>query len=112
MAAYDLRIYDVAEGEFDMLERVLRELALPLMPDHGMEPVGFWADKAANRLYQISRHSSLSAVQGNWDRFHADSRWVPGLQERRGERSAVSRVTTTLLTGIQGMPPDDRSLNI
>ena len=103
--AYDLRVYDVAEGQLRTLEGVLRDLALPMMPDYGMEPIGFWADEASNRLYQITRHESLEAVPGNWDRFHADPRWAAGLQQRRGEQSAVKSVTTTLLTGIGGMPP-------
>lgn len=35
--AYELRIYDVTEGE---LESLLRELALSMMSDYGIEPVG------------------------------------------------------------------------
>ena len=105
MGVYDLRIYQVASGEMPSLERVLRELTLPMMPEYGMTPVGFWTDEPANRLYQISAHDSLAAIDGNWERFHADPRWTAGLKQRRGDRSAVLNVTTTRLTDIGGLPP-------
>jgi hypothetical protein len=105
MSIYDLRIYDVAEGELGTLERVLRELAMPMMEDHGMEPVGFWADTDANTIYQISRHVGAGSVEEHWDRFHADSRWASGLQQHRQDRMVVKGVTTILLTDLAGMPP-------
>lgn len=105
MSAYDLRTYHVVEGQLATLERVLREVALPLMADHDMAPVGFWADVATNRLLQITRHDDADAVSGNWDRLHADPRWQEGLHAIRQDRSAVRSVTTTLLEGIAGLPP-------
>jgi hypothetical protein len=103
--AYDLRVYDVADGEMETLERVLREFALPMMPDYGMSAVCFWTDRSSNRLYQISRHERLDVIEGNWDRFHADPRWGAGLKERRPDRVVVKGVKTIVLTGIPGMPP-------
>ena len=104
-SAYDLRVYHVAEEELETLERVLRELALPMMPDHGMEAIEVWADRGSNMLYQISRHDSLDAIKGNWDRLHADPRWQAGLKALRQDRIVVKAVRTTLLTGIAGLPP-------
>ena len=72
MTAYDLRVYQVAAGELETLARIFRELALPMMPDHGIRAVGFWTDPAANRLYQVSQHDRPETIQSNWDRFHAD----------------------------------------
>jgi hypothetical protein len=103
--AYDLRVYDVAEGELETLERVLRELALPMMSDYGMEAVGFWTDQRSSTLYQISRHAGLDVIEGNWNRFHGDPRWQTGLKERRQERVVVKGVKTIFMTGIAGMPP-------
>lgn len=103
--AYDLRVYHVAEQELPTLERVLRELAVPMMPDHGMKAIGFWAHRESNTLYQISRHDSPQAIQGNWDRFHADPRWQAGLEELRQDRVVVTAVETTFLVGIAGLPP-------
>ena len=103
VGACDLRIYDVAEGEIPTLYQVLAELALPLMPEYGIEPVGFWAEETANRLYQISGHSSLGDIEGNWDRFHADPRWQTGLASIRQDRLIVKKVDTILMRGIDGL---------
>ena len=97
MGAYDLRVYHVADGQFETLELVLRELALPMMPEYGMRTVGFWADRDANTLYQISEHESLEVVEGNWNRFHADPRWLSSGRRRRccgGSAAATSSSTT------------------
>jgi hypothetical protein len=110
MSTYDLRVYDVAEGELQTLEQILRDLAHPMMSDYGMKAIGFWTDRSANTLYQISQHASIEAIQGNWDRFHADPRWQTGLKQRRQDRLVVKGVKTTVLTGIEGVPPScDRS---
>ena len=103
MSTYDLRIYHVAEGELETLARVLRELALPMMPDYGMRGIGFWTDKVSSTLYQISEHRSASAIEGDWDRFHADPRWQSGLKKHRQDRTVVREVK--ILSGIAGMPP-------
>lgn len=104
-SVYDLRIYDVAEGELGTLERVLRELAAPMMPDYGMKAVGFWAAPERNKLYQISQHESADVIKSNWDRFHADPRWQTGLRKRRQDRVVVKGVETISLVGIVGLPP-------
>jgi hypothetical protein len=95
----------VANGELETLEWVLRELALPMMPDYGMKAVGFWADQATSTLYQISRHDSRNMIESNWGRFHADPRWVVGLKGRRQDRVVVKGVKTIFLAGIAGLPP-------
>lgn len=106
MTCFDLRTYHVADGAIGTLERVLREVLLPIMPDHGMRAIGFWRVPDGAMLYQVTEHRSLAAVAGNWDRLHADPRWQAGLTAIRQDRSAVRQVVTTLLTGIDGLPPE------
>lgn len=104
VGAYDLRIYDVLEGEMETLLQVLAELALPTMPEFGIEPVGFWTEETTDRLFQISSHSRLEDVQSNWDSFHADPRWQEGLARIRQDRVIVKKVETVLLRGLDGLP--------
>jgi hypothetical protein len=104
-SVYDLRIYDVTTGELETLERILRDLALPMMPEYGMNAIGFWVDRESNTLYQLTRHDSFDSIQSNWDKFHADPRWQIGLKERRQDRIVVKDVKTVFLKGAAGLPP-------
>ncbi|KQV17310.1 hypothetical protein ASC97_30530 [Rhizobium sp. Root1203] len=88
-----------------MPSKVLNELALPMMPDFGIDSLGLWAEEEANKLYQISRHTSLEDVQNNWDRFHADPRWQEGLARIRQDRVARGEGDDGPLRPINGLPP-------
>ena len=74
MSAFDLRVHRVVEGQTGTLERVLRDVALPIMADHGTCAIGFWADPGSRTLHQITQHESLEAAAGDWDRLHNDPR--------------------------------------
>ena len=104
MSFFDLRVYHVIEVRLPVLERVLREAALPILGDHGMTPIGFWAGEDGETLYQITRHAS-DTIEDDWARLHADPRWQRKLRDIRQDRSAVRHVETILLTGLRDLPP-------
>ena len=89
MSAYELRIYRVAPGKMPVLATICRELVLPMLPDYGIGSVGYWSTPDQRSLYYIVRHASLDAIAGNWERFHADPRWKPGLVARQQGQTVV-----------------------
>ena len=105
MSAYELRIYTVAAGEMPVLHGIFRDLVLPMLPDYSIASVGYWSTPDQRTLYYIVRHASVAAITGNWDRFHADPRWQPGLAERQHGRTVVENTQSVPPLGIEGLPP-------
>ena len=105
MSAYELRVYKIAPGKWGALQDVFRELVLPLMPEYAMEGVGFWATPDEVTFYWIVRHDGAEAITSNWDRFHADPRWVSGLTAREQGDPFVTGVESIPLADIPGLPP-------
>lgn len=105
MPAYELRIYRVAPGEMATLETIFRELVLPMLPDFGIRSIGYWKAPDESSFDYIVEHDDLAAISPNWDRFHADPRWVAGLSHHRGDRTVVENVQSIPLVGVTGLPP-------
>ena len=105
MSAYELRIYQVAVGEIETLQKIFRELVIPMLPDHRIRSVGYWKAPDDATLNYIVEHESLGVIEGNWERFHADPRWSAGLLQHRGDRKVVLEVKSTTLIGVPGLPP-------
>jgi len=53
----------------------------------------------------VVRHDSLDVIDGNWNRFHADPRWRPGLAAREHGKTVVISTKSVPLAGIAGLPP-------
>lgn len=105
MSAYELRIYQIAPGKIGVIQEIFRDLVIPMMPDYSIEGIGYWASLDHATLYYIVRHESLDVIGENWDRFHADPRWVPGLAARERGETVVTSTKSVPLVGIAGMLP-------
>ena len=105
MSAYELRIYKVAEGRMPILRNIFQELVLPMLSEYTIESVGYWTTPNSRTLYYIVRHESLDAIVGNWDRFHADPRWKPGLAAREQGEAVVEATQSVSLLSMEGLPP-------
>ena len=104
MSAYELRSYQIAPGKMDTIQTIFRELVIPMLGDFGIESVGYWATPEGDALHYIVRHDSLNAIEGNWDRFHADPRWKPGLQAREKGETVELETKAVPLVAIPGLP--------
>lgn len=105
MPAYELRTYQIASGGMPTVERIFRELVAPMLPDNDMKGIGFWASADDATLYYVVEHESEAVIQENWNRFHADPRWQPGLAEREHAEPAVTHTDSVALRGIEGLTP-------
>jgi predicted SnoaL-like aldol condensation-catalyzing enzyme len=104
-SAYELRIYDIAPGQMDLIQTIFRDLVTPLMPEYGIEGVGYWATPDGTRLYWVVRHSSQDVIAANWDRFHADPRWAERLPAFERGRTVVTGTQSVPLVGVAALPP-------
>ncbi len=105
MSAYELRTYQIAPDKMLDIEEVMRALVQPIMPDHNMEGIGYWAKPDGTVFYYIVRHRDVEGIASDWDSFHADSRWKMGMAERKGKEPIVLHVESDPLLGIPGLPP-------
>lgn len=110
MTAYELRIYQIAPGKMRLIEDIFRELAAPMMPEYSIESVGYWSTPDESMLYYVVRHDRLDLIVGNWERFHADPRWQPGLDAWDGQ-TAVTDVKSIPLVGLPTLPPANVTAN-
>ena len=111
MSAYELRIYQIAPGKMGVIQEIFRDLVIPMMPDYLIESTGYWAAPDGTTLYYVVRHDSLDVIDRNWDRFHADPRWAPGLAARERGQKVVTDTKSIPLVGIAGMPPANSEPN-
>lgn len=107
MSAYELRIYQIAPGKMKVIQSIFSELVVPMLPDYGIESIGYWSTPDETTLYYVVRHASLAVIHENWDRFHADPRWKPGLTEREQGQTVVTRTESVPLVGMAGLPPSN-----
>ena len=105
MSAYELRIYTVAADRMPVLRSIFHDLVIPMLSDYSIESVGYWSTPDECKLYYIVRHESQDAIAENWDRFHADPRWKPGLAAREQGETVVEATQSVPLLGIEGLPP-------
>ena len=106
MSAYELRTYQIAPNKMPEMEQVLRDLVQTIMPDYNMEGVGYWSTPDGSVLYYVVRHRELEVIASDWEEFHADPRWLRGVEQRKYEDSVVTHVATASLVAIPGLPPE------
>ncbi len=104
MSAYELRTYQIAPDRMAAVIDVMKELVEPIMPD-SIEGIGYWSSPDEKTLYWIAKHDSLDLIKTNWDRFHADPRWVEGLAARKALEPIVTHVASVSMLGRDGLPP-------
>lgn len=104
-SAYELCIYQIAEGEMDLMQDIFRDLLVPMLPEYSIEGVGYWATPDDATIYYVMRHASLEAGAPNWELLHADPRWTSGLDARGQGREVVTDVQSVPLVGVSELPP-------
>jgi hypothetical protein len=105
MKAYELRIYQVAPGKMEVLQGIFHELVIPMLPDYAIGSIGYWSTLDGLTLYYLVSHDSLNVMEDNWEHFHADLRWKPGLAAREQGQTVVTGTESVPLVGIAGLPP-------
>ena len=112
MKAYELRIYQVADGKAESLHSIMREVMVPLMREYAMEAVGFFAAPDGSAVYWLVQHESLDAIAADWDRFHADTRWTDAVSQYTQGQSFLAGQQSIPLTGLSGLPPRREAENM
>lgn len=112
MSAYELRIYSIAPGRMADIQEAFRALVAPLMAEHDMAGLGYWAAPDGSKLYYVVRHHDLGAIAGDWDRFHADPRWVEGIGMRERGSPFVTGIESVPLAGVDGLAPAREEANL
>jgi len=74
---YELRIYHVAPGKMDAINKRFADHTLSIFPDHGIKVSSFYVDATgAERLYYVCDFESIEAMKKAWASFQADQRWI------------------------------------
>ncbi|MCO5066684.1 MAG: NIPSNAP family protein [Rhizobiaceae bacterium] len=104
MGTFELRIYEVVPGKMQALQAVFRELAVPLMLEHGINPHGFWETPDDKTLYYVVEHEDMETMASNWSGFYADDRWKTGLAARNRGIRFVADVRSVPMLAVPDLP--------
>ncbi|MGB3413446.1 MAG: NIPSNAP family protein [Microbacteriaceae bacterium] len=101
---YELRTYQAFEGRMDEVLTRFRDHTVFILPDYGMQAIGYWVSKEdPNRLVYIVRHEG--DADENWAGFRADPRWIKARDE-----SHVNGVLTESIVAERLEPTDFSAL--
>lgn len=90
---YELRIYHVAPGKMDAINRRFADHTLKLFPDHGIKVSQFWVDATGEeRLYYVCDFPSREAMAAAWKSFQNDQRWIDVKAKSEVDGKLVDRV--------------------
>ncbi len=105
MNAYELRIYHIAAGKMEALRTLMQEVMVPLMGEYAMEAVSFFATQDDTAVYWLVAHNSHDGVAADWDRFHADPRWMDAIRRHTQGTSFLTGQQSIHLRSLQVLPP-------
>ena len=98
---YELRTYTCNEGKLEALKTRFRDHTIELFQRHGMESVGYWvprdAEKSKNTLIYILVHPSMEAATKNWAEFRNDPEWKKVAAESEVNGKIVAKVESVFM---------------
>lgn len=95
---YELREYAAASGSAEALHARFADHTLDLFARHGMEVVGFWADRDDHdRVLYLLRFADEEAQRTAWAGFQADQDWKRIKTESEADGPIVAEMTSRTL---------------
>jgi NIPSNAP len=107
---YELRIYTLALAKLQNIERYLSQALIPALHKLGIGPIGAFLERVESdkvKIYLLIVHPSAESVATLPARLAADADYGQAAREyldAKAQDPAYSRVESSLLTPIAGMP--------
>lgn len=98
---FELRVYHAAPGKLAGLQKMFRDVTLPMFKKHGITSIGYWvpqdAPESANTWVYIVAHPNREEAKKNWAAFQADPEWQAKSKAAQADGKFVEKIDSMFL---------------